>query len=968
MNGPRPAEAGRPALLDPVRDEARELDAGVRSQMERSLGARFGDVVVHAGTASSALADSFDAAAFTLGRHVVFGPGRFDPSSVRGRTLIAHELGHVVEQRRGGGDLDAGERMPAGVIPLHGGHADGAGRTAAQAALGHSVSVSGASSVGIARLTKAEERTSTPAAPAMREALVQPRRPATPAAPSLQLPSGNARTASRVVMQAIEGLTARPDGTFATSYQGQTLVMSAEDAEKARAAARNALVDAAARSRRRFEDAFGRYQAQEEVDEEFWLTSKAAHAAAWISSGGQHEDPGMALALQRPVVLLGEQNVQRMVGEGRLVSAAEEASRSELASGRSAALVRIYVDQTIEGAEAMATGLEYTRDAAFVTLGVLAVVATGGAAAGLAPGVIGTGVAGMSVGTTATVISVGAPIIANLGVGVVKLVEGDPVDWGDIAFDAAVQIVLARFGGKLGQSVFGKLAGNEVGRTVMRRVLASVGSGVISHEASQAFTVTVNETYKALRGRPVSWGQFLDELSTRMTDPKGIFMAAAMSGFQVAAHGAFDKAAAAKLAGSGGGGGSSKPPPPPAKPPAAPVQEPAPQVKTTAAPAAKPATAKPAPVQEPVSTKPAPFQAPVVPTKPAAKPVTEPTTVAKQAVAPTQKPATPPAPRAKTSAPAPVKPAKKPVTPSELKRRAEAGARMETKAVARAEKVAGQEAKATQKVTSSKARLDNAKKAVAAREQADRKPTKAQQGAVDRAKKAVAKSENRQVKAAEATQSAQKRAQSAGTEATKRAAAYAQAQKAALNKPPKATGVKPRFDPKKHGAFDPKKYRRPDLSTLKDQPAAVERIGADGMRKNPDARVSVFKDPFGSHVKPLAKGTKQQQGHDYERQARDDLTGGSKYRESHAAGDKTRHGDVGAYETKFKGSLSSDDLDQIWRDLNNPSRGNSALVITPKTTKGDLDKLAKLAAAFEKLTGTRPRIAVRETDPGGGTP
>ncbi len=52
----------------------------------------------------------------------------------------------------------------------------GAGRTAAQAALGSSATVTGASAVGVARQTKQEEEQSALAiAPAMSQAMTQPR-------------------------------------------------------------------------------------------------------------------------------------------------------------------------------------------------------------------------------------------------------------------------------------------------------------------------------------------------------------------------------------------------------------------------------------------------------------------------------------------------------------------------------------------------------------------------------------------------------------------------------------------------------------------------------------------------------------------------------------------------------------------------------------------------------------------------
>jgi hypothetical protein len=153
-----PSAAGEHAMLQPLRDESRQLDPAVRMSMERSMGAPFGDIVVHTGEASSEAAEDLDAAAFTVGRHVVFGPGRYDPSSLRGRMLLAHELEHVAQQRRGGGDPDLGERMPLSSLTRHSTHGEGHGRTAAQAALGASAPVTGATGVGVARQSTEEER------------------------------------------------------------------------------------------------------------------------------------------------------------------------------------------------------------------------------------------------------------------------------------------------------------------------------------------------------------------------------------------------------------------------------------------------------------------------------------------------------------------------------------------------------------------------------------------------------------------------------------------------------------------------------------------------------------------------------------------------------------------------------------------------------------------------------------------
>ncbi|HSG38779.1 MAG TPA: DUF4157 domain-containing protein [Thermoanaerobaculia bacterium] len=73
------------------------LAAPLRHQMEAALGADFADVRVHVGAHVSAVG----ALAFTCGTQIHFAPGQFQPSTVQGRMLIAHELVHVIQQRAG---------------------------------------------------------------------------------------------------------------------------------------------------------------------------------------------------------------------------------------------------------------------------------------------------------------------------------------------------------------------------------------------------------------------------------------------------------------------------------------------------------------------------------------------------------------------------------------------------------------------------------------------------------------------------------------------------------------------------------------------------------------------------------------------------------------------------------------------------------------------------------------------------
>ncbi|MFC4502766.1 MULTISPECIES: DUF4157 domain-containing protein [Streptomyces] len=88
------------------------LGADVRSDMEARLGADFSDVRVHTGDAAHESAKSVGAHAYTVGNNVVFQRSAYDPSSQAGRTTIAHELTHVIQQRNGPVD---GTTAPGGI-------------------------------------------------------------------------------------------------------------------------------------------------------------------------------------------------------------------------------------------------------------------------------------------------------------------------------------------------------------------------------------------------------------------------------------------------------------------------------------------------------------------------------------------------------------------------------------------------------------------------------------------------------------------------------------------------------------------------------------------------------------------------------------------------------------------------------------------------------------------------------------
>lgn len=91
-----------PSIVDDVlRGPSRPIPAPVRDEMESKLGHDFTDVRIHTDSRAGASANAVAAEAYTVARHIVFSPGRFDPGSLQGRQLLAHELVHTMSRPEG---------------------------------------------------------------------------------------------------------------------------------------------------------------------------------------------------------------------------------------------------------------------------------------------------------------------------------------------------------------------------------------------------------------------------------------------------------------------------------------------------------------------------------------------------------------------------------------------------------------------------------------------------------------------------------------------------------------------------------------------------------------------------------------------------------------------------------------------------------------------------------------------------
>ncbi|WTK37846.1 DUF4157 domain-containing protein [Streptomyces anulatus] len=106
------AEEQRSPVHDVVSSGGSPLDTDTRTDMESRMGADFSDVRVHHDSAAHESAKGVGAHAYTVGNNVVFQRDAYDPGSPQGRTTLAHELTHVIQQRNGPVE---GTEAPGGI-------------------------------------------------------------------------------------------------------------------------------------------------------------------------------------------------------------------------------------------------------------------------------------------------------------------------------------------------------------------------------------------------------------------------------------------------------------------------------------------------------------------------------------------------------------------------------------------------------------------------------------------------------------------------------------------------------------------------------------------------------------------------------------------------------------------------------------------------------------------------------------
>lgn len=147
-----------------------------------------------------------------------------------------------------------------------------------------------------------------------------------------------------------------------------------------------------------------------------------------------------------------------------------------------------YKEFLIQGGERTVEGLEMVRDTSKYSLMVLSMAATGGSSAPLWVGTAG----GIAIEAT------------DAGV---RSALGEKVDWSKVAVNTALQIVLARFGGRITHNIFGKLAQQPAFANIEKSVVAGAIKSVINGMEARMVTSAVGS---AMRGD--TWGQTADKL------------------------------------------------------------------------------------------------------------------------------------------------------------------------------------------------------------------------------------------------------------------------------------------------------------------------------------------------------------------------------------------------------------------------------------------------------------------------
>jgi peptidoglycan hydrolase-like protein with peptidoglycan-binding domain len=103
--------------IEGIRGGGQQLPNSVRDFFEPRFGHDLSQVRVHTDTAAARTARAVEARAYTVGRSIVFGAGEFRPETNEGRSLLAHEITHTIQQ--GHGSSTSGQQVQRTINDGH---------------------------------------------------------------------------------------------------------------------------------------------------------------------------------------------------------------------------------------------------------------------------------------------------------------------------------------------------------------------------------------------------------------------------------------------------------------------------------------------------------------------------------------------------------------------------------------------------------------------------------------------------------------------------------------------------------------------------------------------------------------------------------------------------------------------------------------------------------------------------------
>ncbi|MDH4474745.1 MAG: DUF4157 domain-containing protein [Fluviicola sp.] len=100
-----PTTPSKPSINDQLsssKGSGSPLSGGVKQEMESGFGADFSGVKIHTDDRAASMSKEIGAQAFTNKGDIYFNQGKFNPATTQGKTLLAHELTHTIQQGAAG--------------------------------------------------------------------------------------------------------------------------------------------------------------------------------------------------------------------------------------------------------------------------------------------------------------------------------------------------------------------------------------------------------------------------------------------------------------------------------------------------------------------------------------------------------------------------------------------------------------------------------------------------------------------------------------------------------------------------------------------------------------------------------------------------------------------------------------------------------------------------------------------------